>query len=218
MPQFRLTGPLDLTPAVRRAIQSIKDYIDISVPVGSGKLFFGSAAPTGWLLCDGTAVSRSTYASLFNKIGTSWGVGDGSTTFNLPDLRGRAAIGAGTGSGLSARTFASSGGVEAVTLTSAQSGLPAHNHTQNSHNHTQDAHAHAIGGTGEYLRRDPAYTSGYYGPAGAAGLAIGWASMSSVAATNQAATATNNANTAANAAASHENMQPWAAVNYIIKT
>lgn len=55
--------------------------------------YAGSAAPTGWLLCFGQAVSRTTYAGLFSAIGTTFGVGDGSTTFNVPDLRGRVAAG-----------------------------------------------------------------------------------------------------------------------------
>jgi len=58
--------------------------------------YAGSSAPTGWLLCDGSAVSRTTYASLFTAISTTYGVGDGSTTFNLPNLKGRAIVGAGT--------------------------------------------------------------------------------------------------------------------------
>jgi len=49
----------------------------------------GAAAPDGWLICDGSAISRTTYAALFTAIGTWWGTGDGTTTFNLPDLRGR---------------------------------------------------------------------------------------------------------------------------------
>lgn len=59
------------------------------MPTGVVLPFAGTAAPTGWLACDGTAISRTTYASLFAAISTSYGVGDGSTTFNLPDLRGR---------------------------------------------------------------------------------------------------------------------------------
>lgn len=55
--------------------------------------FAGSAAPSGWLLCYGQAVSRATYANLFAAIGTAFGVGDGSTTFNVPDLRGRVPAG-----------------------------------------------------------------------------------------------------------------------------
>lgn len=62
-------------------------------PAGSVVAFAGSAAPVGWLLCDGSAVSRTTYAVLFAAIATAYGAGDGSTTFNLPDLRGRTAVG-----------------------------------------------------------------------------------------------------------------------------
>lgn len=57
-------------------------------PPGAVTAFAGSTAPTGWLECNGAAVSRSTYASLYSVIGTTYGAGDGSTTFNLPDLRG----------------------------------------------------------------------------------------------------------------------------------
>lgn len=56
-------------------------------PPGAGAPFFGAAAPTGWLSCDGSAVSRTTYADLFAAISTTWGVGNGTTTFNLPDGR-----------------------------------------------------------------------------------------------------------------------------------
>ena len=66
---------------------------------GTIKTFGGASAPSGWSLCDGTAVSRTTFAALFAVIGTSYGVGDGSTTFNLPDFRGAAPAGAGTSVG-----------------------------------------------------------------------------------------------------------------------
>jgi len=64
-----------------------------SAITGEGKLWFTGTAPTGWLLCDGTAVSRTTYASLFAVIGTTFGTGDDSTTFNVPDFRGRVPAG-----------------------------------------------------------------------------------------------------------------------------
>jgi microcystin-dependent protein len=67
-----------------------------SVPTGTGFDWFGGAAPAGYLLCDGSAVSRATYAALFGVVGTQYGAGDGSTTFNLPDCRGRATVGLGT--------------------------------------------------------------------------------------------------------------------------
>ena len=65
-------------------------------PVGSILAFGGSSAPSGWLLCQGQAVSRTTYAELFKAISTSFGSGDGSTTFNLPDLRETVPVGSGT--------------------------------------------------------------------------------------------------------------------------
>lgn len=88
--------------------------------------YVGTSIPNSTLRCDGTAVSRTTYAALFAAIGTNWGVGDGSTTFNLPDLLGRATIGDGTGSGLTARTMADSGGEETHVLLAAE--LAPHKH------------------------------------------------------------------------------------------
>lgn len=63
------------------------------LPIGSIKLYAGSTAPDGYLFCDGTPVSRTIYSELFAVIGTTYGSGDGSTTFNLPDLRGKVAVG-----------------------------------------------------------------------------------------------------------------------------
>lgn len=66
-------------------------------PIGVVSPFAGAAAPDGWLICNGAAVSRDTYEDLFDVIGTTYGAGDGATTFNLPDLRSRSPIGVGTG-------------------------------------------------------------------------------------------------------------------------
>jgi microcystin-dependent protein len=82
--------------------------------------------PAGWLLCDGSAVSRTGYAALYQAIGVAFGAGDGNTTFNLPDYRGRALVGAGQGTGLSARALGSKFGEEAHALSVAE--LPSHNH------------------------------------------------------------------------------------------
>ena len=111
---------------VTSAIQTQFNNI-ASVPTGTLTMFAGASAPTGYLLCDGTAVSRTTYATLFGVISTTYGVGDNSTTFNLPDLRGRAPIGVGTGTGLTARALGATVGTETHTLTAAE--IPGHTHS-----------------------------------------------------------------------------------------
>jgi microcystin-dependent protein len=94
--------------------------------VGMVQDFAGADAPSGWLLCYGQAVSRSTYSALFAKIGTTYGAGDGSTTFNLPDCRGRVAAGKDNMGGTSANrltapvngdTLGAAGGSETVEFT-----------------------------------------------------------------------------------------------------
>lgn len=90
-------------------------------PVGALQMFAGATAPSYWLICDGSAVSRTTYASLFDAIGTTYGTGDGSTTFNLPDMKGRTPIGVSTDYALGAK-----GGEKTHTLTYNE--MPAHQH------------------------------------------------------------------------------------------
>jgi microcystin-dependent protein len=65
-------------------------------PIGAITSYAGSTAPTNWLICDGRAISRVTYSDLFNAIGTTYGSGDGNTTFNLPNLKGRVVVGKDT--------------------------------------------------------------------------------------------------------------------------
>jgi microcystin-dependent protein len=94
-----LDGNVTLAKLVTAVQQSL-------VPAGAVQAFAMNSAPTGWLAADGTAVSRSTYAALFAAIGTTYGVGDGSTTFALPDLRGIFVRGSGTNSdGTASGTF-----------------------------------------------------------------------------------------------------------------
>jgi microcystin-dependent protein len=75
----------------------VKEYVDSKILIGEIKLYGGSILPTGFLRCDGSAVSRTTYADLFSVIGVSFGSGDGISTFNLPDFGSRVPIGVGTG-------------------------------------------------------------------------------------------------------------------------
>lgn len=95
-------------------------------PAGIVSAFAGSAAPTGYLMCDGAAVSRTTFADLFTIISTTYGAGDGSTTFNVPDLRGRTAF--GKASSGTFQNLAATGGAETASL-------PNHVHTM-AHTHT----------------------------------------------------------------------------------
>lgn len=111
---------------------------ELLVPTGTVNPYAGASAPSGWLLCYGQAVSRTTYAALFAILGTTYGSGDGSTTFNLPDLRGRVIAGqddmggtsanrlTGLSGGVDGDTLGAAGGAESHTLTEAQ--LAAHRH------------------------------------------------------------------------------------------
>ena len=94
-------------------------------PVGSVISFAGSTAPTDWLLANGQAVSRTTYAALFAVCGTSYGIGNGTTTFNIPNLIGRAAVGFDTAQ-TEFKPLGKTGGAKVHTLTTAE--IPPHSH------------------------------------------------------------------------------------------
>jgi microcystin-dependent protein len=112
-------------------------------PIGTIAPYGGNVAPAGWFICNGAAISRTTYAELFAVIGTSYGAGDGSTTFNLPDLRGRAAFGVGssapfTALGNSGGTISQTPGLShslAVDIANINVPLPNHVHTVPGHSH-----------------------------------------------------------------------------------
>lgn len=180
-------------------------------PPGTSLNFRGGTVPYGYLLEDGAIVSRVTYARLFEAIGTTYGAGDGSTTFKLPDSRGRADIGSGTGSSLTARTLGQSGGSETHTLTESE--MPSHTHIQNSHNHTQNPHSHAFswtvvsGGNPNHLETTMTARANY--------------DDGSVRKNTGDTTATNNASTATNqntgGGSAHNNMQPFLVATKMIK-
>ena len=120
-------------------------YADREMP-GVVKHFAGAAAPTGWLACSGQAVSRATYAALFAAIGTTWGVGDGSTTFNLPPA-GRMLIGAGVAYAVGA-TGGSADAVAVAHTHTGTTGVESANHTHSGTTSTSGAHTHGVlGGT-----------------------------------------------------------------------
>jgi microcystin-dependent protein len=191
------------------------------IPSGVMHQYAGATAPSGYLLCDGSAVSRTTYAALFAVLSTTYGAGNGSTTFTLPDLRGRVPMGAGTGTGLNAsgagaptgttqtaRIRGQWGGEETHLLTGAESGTSAHNHTA-----SDSGHVH-----GPY----PGY-EGYWMEDSQSGAVIGGGStyranslVPSTATGNASITVANS--TAANASSRHSVVPPFVVTNYIIKT
>lgn len=107
-------------------------WVCADIQIGDYKQSAVSSNSYGWLLCNGGAISRTVYASLFAIIGTSFGVGDGSTTFNLPDHRGRVSGNIGTGAGLTARSLGATVGAETHQL--ALSEIPAHSHNYTRYN------------------------------------------------------------------------------------
>jgi microcystin-dependent protein len=145
-----------------------------TIPPGLVSPFAGSSAPTGWLACNGATVSRTTYANLFSAIGTTYGAGDGSTTFGLPNLQGAFPLGSSGSYALGA-----TGGEATHLLTIAE--VPAHTHT-----YSQPSIGGGAEGTGSNASLPvvtPGQATGSTGGGGA-----------------------------------HNNMPPYLAVNYIIKT
>jgi microcystin-dependent protein len=114
------------------------------VPPGSITAFAGSASPEGWLLCNGQSVDRQIYQNLFAIIGTTYGAGDGTSTFNVPNLRGRQIIGVDTAQS-EFNVLGETGGEKTHTLTIDE--MPSHSHNVNDpgHNHgvTDPGHAHS---------------------------------------------------------------------------
>lgn len=105
----------------------------VYAPIGSIMQYAGATAPTNWLLCDGDAVSRTTYADLFTLLSTTYGSGNGSTTFNVPNLKGKVPVGLDA-SQTEFDSRGETGGAKTVTLTAAESGLPSHTHTYGAPN------------------------------------------------------------------------------------
>lgn len=174
----------------RVLFSDLADLLAVTIfPIATIVPYAGAAAPDGFLLCYGQAISRTTYADLFGIISTTYGVGDGSTTFNLPDLRGRVVAGqddmggssanrlTGLTGGVDGDVLGGSGGAESHVLTVAE--LAAHSHTI-SQVSIQDT------GSG---------TTVPLGPGG-----------------------TGNNTATAGSDAAHNNVQPTLILNYIIKT
>jgi microcystin-dependent protein len=213
----------------------------ISLATGGGapgiiSQFAGATAPPGYLLCDGAAVSRTTFSSLFTTIGTAYGTGDGTTTFNLPNLQNRIPVGKGPDAEFD--TLGETGGAKTVTLSSSQ--IPAHSHpntlssntvASSGHSHGPGSYAAGIGATNNntgaigYVAsfvRGGGPTQSTYTVTGSSvgsqnfnhytpvyGDSAGPSGTTTVGITNENNTGGGGA---------HTNLQPYIVVNYIIKT
>jgi len=181
--------------------------------------------PTGWLLCNGAAVLRTTYVDLFNAIGTAYGAGDGSTTFALPDMRDTFPVGVGT-NGRGVR-----GGVASVVLAIAN--LPSHDHGTYTGTETAD-HAHYTSGTTGNDSPDHAHNITFTGnvpvtQSGPQGAAVYGGSYTTSGATARHAhsfaawsggrnTAHQHQIPAQGGGTGHENRPPFQCLNFFIKT
>ncbi len=153
-------------------------------------MFAGASAPLGYLLCNGAAVSRTTYANLFAVIGTTYGNGDGVTTFNVPNFNGRVPVGQDSSTGYAA-VLGQIGGEPTHTLTTGE--MPVHNHGI-----TDPGHTHSV-----------TYSPGAYADIGPNDN-IDWGSTTTGSATT--GITVNNAGSGQ----AHNNLQPYLAINYII--
>lgn len=193
------------------------------VNVGEIRMYGGATAPTGWLLCDGTAINRTTYAALYAVTSTTFGIGDNSTTFNVPDMRGRTTIGVGTGTGGGTSGTGVITGGTALTARArgawlgGQTTTSTHTHTGDSHTHTGPAHYHdSLGEDSVCFNNDQVSTCpSNFHALGAATSTHGYTSTSGTGATGASGTG---ATGAMSANATPAIMQPSVTVNYIIKT
>lgn len=189
---FVIVNSPGASPATQKATaNTVQQFM---VPAGITVSYVGTSAPAGWLLCDGNAVSRTTYATLYAIIGTAYGVGDGSTTFNVPNLKGRVPVGLDS-TQTEFDTRGETGGAKTHTLTTAQ--LPSHTHSIPAHKHDINrATTQAASGTGGGYEVDGAGATSYTETENAPADTTG----------------------SAGSGDAHNNLQPYLVVNYIIKT
>lgn len=162
--------------------------------IGQILMFGGNFAPRGWALCDGQLLPIAQNQALFAILGTTYG-GDGRTSFALPDLRGRVAVHPGSGSGLSAYSLGQEGGTEAVTLQASE--MPSHNHSPKLHGVHDDADHNCPEDAGLAMVKNP--RNGYVDKTPDVEMIAG--SVTEIDVGGDGA---------------HDNVQPYACVNFII--
>jgi microcystin-dependent protein len=196
-PSSPVTGQIWIDSDASASVINTNDFLlkadfDLqSIPIGGVTQYAGATSPSAnWAICDGTAVSRTTYATLFARIGTTYGVGNGTTTFNLPNVKGKVIAGLDS-TQTEFDTLGETGGAKTHTLTSAE--MPSHTHIQDSHSHnvTWDGVGAAAGGLSVWGLQGNTNNKG----------------TSGTTATNQ--------NTGGGGA--HNNLQPYIVMNYLIR-
>ena len=177
-----------------------------SSPVGSIMLWPTNTPPTGWLICDGSEVSRGENADLFNAIGITYGFGNGSSTFNLPDLRSRVPVGRDERDA-DFDALNDKGGAKTHTLTSSE--MPSHTHAGPNHSHSfsgsGSASSYTYAGSSIRMRQDNNFYHGFSDRSFTIRISGNTSSASGTTGS-------------AGGNAAHNNMQPYVVLNYIIKS
>lgn len=190
---------------------SLKVILPAGIPGASGspylgeiRLFSHTPLPAGWLECSGQEISRTSYAALFAAQGTLWGDGNGSTTFNVPDMRGRTPIGRGQGTGLTSRPLGGYGGTEEVELTENQLAVHSHGANTVSQLRVNPATADSNGPEDGYLASPSSFSIYTEVPGLTESYLNGLSSITEINSTGNSQP--------------HPNMQPWTALIYGIYT
>jgi microcystin-dependent protein len=204
--------PLIYNGTAFQMVAAISAATGATVPIGAILPYSGPSISAPFYLCYGQAVSRSTYSALFSAIGTVWGAGDGSTTFNLPDLRGRSLFGADAMGGAAAGrlTSASIGAAAVIGVSGGHEDLQYHGHALNDpgHQHTETSvQGVRAGGTGNYWN---VLCDGTTASSGGAGTNPGFTSTAGIAAAGTGITIN------PTGGGTSQNVPPAAVVNWII--
>jgi microcystin-dependent protein len=233
-----MTGPLLLPGAPTQTNQAAtKGYVDSIGLLGEVKMYTGVTEPTSWLFCRGQALSRATYAALFAIIGTRYGTGDGTTTFNLPNFQATLPVGFNSG----VNTPANVAGMWTTGLGQRfgepEPSMPSHTHTlahthSIGHNHaagttsSAGAHEHNYrGGPGEsgsgafginYIVDDDLTAYNVVGQVGSNGAHTHTFDVASFTG-NSGAASTGTTSAASSGGASNGNYPPGLSINFIIK-
>jgi microcystin-dependent protein len=188
--QFGSASPEDCATVFSIMFDKFSNNEGVCRVIGEIITWAGSTSPdTKWLLCDGSSLVRADYSDLFTVIGTTYGAADG-THFNLPDMRSRSPIGAGTGTGLSTYGLGSTGGEETHTLNTGET--PIHSHSDTGHTHGEGSALPAVGAAIVGVPIPSAIPSPSV-------TGLGFASLSNT-----------------GGGGSHNNLPPYIALNYLI--